>query len=311
MQVIRTEDTIPQLQASVISVGNFDGIHRGHQVLLQGLLQRARERGVASVLLTFEPHTRAVISPDITQPILSTFEEKALLLSDSGLDYLVRLPFNEGYRQMGPEEFITEVLIKRYRAVEWVLGENHSFGRDRAGSTKFLRQIDGINHFNTFITSLQTDQAAVISSTAIRSSIIEGAIDEAVGMLGHPYLIRAERIAGIKKGTELGFPTLNFKTPQPEKVLPPSGVYAAELEHGGQRITGALYFGNCPTFGDRDYHFEFHSLQSAPHYPDYGETGALWVHRFVRRDQTFASAQELVKQMEKDINTIKHFFSQE
>jgi riboflavin kinase/FMN adenylyltransferase len=311
MLSICNENCVDDIRCSVVSVGNFDGIHRGHRILFDALRQRAHELSAVSAIITFEPHTRAVLSPGHIQPILSTFEEKALILKESGIDYLVRLPFNAWYKQLSPSTFIDEVLIKRYRAVEWVMGENHTFGKNQAGNTKFLHQSGGENHFNMFIISLQTDHSAIISSTTIRTRIVEGEMDEAVSMLGHPYLIFAERVEGVKKGMELGFPTLNFKTPRTEKVIPPPGVYAAELEFQNQHMQGALYFGNCPTFGNRDYHFEFHAFTLTQDAPAPHQTGALWLHRFIRPDATFASADELVHQMKQDISTIQTFFSQE
>jgi riboflavin kinase/FMN adenylyltransferase len=252
-----------------------------------------------------------VITPNTLQPILTTFEEKAAILAASGIDYLVGLPFNAWYRGLSPADFARDVLMERYQAVEWVMGGNHTFGKNREGDTKFLHENSGGNHFKIFITSLNTEQSEPISSTNIRAAIIEGELERAVGWLGHPYLILACRIEGKKKGTELGIPTLNFRMPSGEKVIPPSGVYAAELEYDKRRIPGALYFGNCPTFGNRDLHFEFHALEVGHNFPAIDETAALWVHRFIRSDRRFSTPAELVIQMKSDISTIKTFFLQE
>jgi riboflavin kinase/FMN adenylyltransferase len=148
----------------------------------------------------------------------------------------------------------------------------------------------------------------IISSTQIRKYISDARIAEAVEMLGHPYLIQARRITGLKIGTQIGIPTLNFQRPPMYKVIPPPGVYAAELEFGAFRLTGALYYGNCPTFQNRDAHLEFHALEFGNEQPDIDETARLWVYRFVRNDQTFSNVDDLITQMKYDIDTIRTFF---
>jgi riboflavin kinase/FMN adenylyltransferase len=151
----------------------------------------------------------------------------------------------------------------------------------------------------------------IASSTAIRGLIDESGIDEAVAMLGHPYLILAQRISGVKTGSSLGFPTLNFKTPSSQKVIPPPWIYAAIVEFGGVKLRGALYYGNCPTFTNRDFHFEFHSLDTVVQDPELQTEVALWLYRFIREDHLFSSERLLVEQIKKDILIIQQFFLKE
>lgn len=311
MKIIKPEDSINVTDKCVVSIGNFDGIHKGHKIIIDTVLQRASKLGAKSLIVTFIPHTRSTLTPGHFQPLLTDFDEKTLLLEKYGIDLLSYMHFNDAHAQMPPLKFIKEVLIRRFKAVEWVMGENHTFGRNKEGTINLLRNLTGINHFNVLIAGLQTEESDVISSTKIRACIVEEKIDEAVIMLGHPYLIVAQRIKGVKKGSELGFPTINFARPIPEKVLPPAGVYAAELEFEEKLLQGALYFGNCPTFGNRDFHFEFHSLSNVAYSPDISGKAALWVHSFIRKDQKFNSTKELSNQMEKDINLINQYFLQE
>jgi riboflavin kinase/FMN adenylyltransferase len=212
---------------------------------------------------------------------------------------------------MPPDRFVEEILIDRYKAIEWVMGENHKFGRNREGNNDFLHKRIGRNHFNMFTVSLHSDESAVASSTTIRGLIVESRIDEAVAMLGHPYLILAERIRGKQKGKSLGFPTLNFKVPPSQKVIPPPGVYAARIEVRGLNLEGALYYGNCPTFADRDFHFEFHSVDPVVQDPKLNTEVAVWLYRFIRPDEQFSSEQLLVNQIKNDIQTIRKFFKKE
>jgi riboflavin kinase/FMN adenylyltransferase len=308
---INGNQSLPAFESSVVSVGNFDGVHSGHQTLVSALVKRAIERKATSIVITFEPHPKEVLHPKSPLHLLTTCNEKELLLKDCGVDIMACLEFNREIASMAPSDFVEDVLVKRFGAVEWVMGENHTFGSGRQGTKEFLREYPGRKHINTFAVPLNSLQSAVISSTRIRSRIVEGKIREAVGMLGHPYLVAAKRKKGVQTGTVLGFPTLNFELPPSKKVIPPPGVYAAELTHGSDRWTGALYIGNCPTFSGRDYHLEFHALSGDMNYPEDGVTAALWIHQFVRKDEFFSSQSELIDKIRQDINQIQDFFNKE
>ena len=312
MKIIRCNDEIPVIEKSVLSIGNFDGVHNGHKFLINKVGERAQFHNATSVIITFEPHTRAFLKPDQTPPRLTTFDEKALIVRNFTIDYLICIPFNKQLADLSPEAFIHDILIKRFKAVEWVMGENHMFGKDRKGDYKFLHHVADKNHFSVVTIGLHADnKGAIASSTQIRTLIGESRIDEAVSVLGHPYPIIAERIRGMRKGFELGYPTLNFKCPSSDKVIPPPGVYAADVEFRDIKLSGALYFGNCPTFENRDYHFEFHSLDTIEYDPGINTEVAIWLHTFIRTDMTFTAEGQLVKQIKKDIDLIKHFFNKE
>lgn len=307
MKLIHYQKLPKSVTASVVSVGNFDGIHCGHELLVKEVAKQARESGRTSIILTFDPHTRSVVTPGTMQPVLSTLEEKAFLLESYGIDYLAWVPFDAALAAMPPLEFIETILKKDLRASAWVMGDQHTFGSKQAGNQNFLQSSMGRNHIVTFAISSLSLQNTVVSSTEIRKKLVEGEVAEAVQMLGHPYLVCAKRVAGMKKGSLLGFPTLNFARPPVNKVLPPPGVYAATLDYKERKWPGAFYFGNCPTFTDRDFHLEFHEIEYTGDVPEEGEVGHLWMHARVRKDQAFASQEKLVEQMEKDISAIKNF----
>ncbi len=311
MKIITTNEPVAGISKSVLSIGNFDGIHNGHQFLIRTLCERARLHNAAVMLITFEPHTRAFLHPGQKLQILTTFEEKALILRSYPVDFLVRQPFDRRLAEMDPQDFIQNILIDRYNCVEWVMGENHLFGKNKKGNYNFLHNSCVKNHFNVFKVGLHAEEAGIASSTKIRSLIGENRMQEAVSMLGHPYLINARRIRGIRKGCELGYPTLNFQCPSSDKVIPPPGVYAAEVEYNEITLQGALYYGNCPTFESRDFHFEFHSLDPVVYDPGINTVVALWIKSYMRPDMTFPSESQLVDQIKKDIHTIKRFFKKE
>jgi riboflavin kinase/FMN adenylyltransferase len=311
MIIVHNNEQMPNYRHSVVSVGNFDGIHRGHRALISALATRARENNATSIVLTFEPHTKTVLNPGAQHHLLATCHEKEILLRDLGVDIMACLRFNSHLAAMTPADFVDNVLVGRFKAIEWVMGDNHAFGYKREGSKDFLRKDTGRKHISIFAVALNSQQAAVISSTRIRSRIIEGRMREAVDMLGHPYLVEVERIRGKQTGTKLGFPTLNFKLPPSRKVIPPPGVYVAELESDSEKWTGALYIGNCPTFSDRDYHLEFHALSGNASYPEEGKFAFLWIHSFVRKDEIFNSPDELTTKIRQDILQIQEFFNKE
>lgn len=299
------------LEKTVITVGNFDGVHSGHRALLEQVVARGRERNLKTAVLTFDPHTRTVLFPELSQHILTTFEEKAQLLEQLGIDYLVRIPFSKEFSQKSQEDFVKEVLVDRLNASDWVMGEGHSVGKNRGSSTFLLRDTIKKYYITTFVADLLTSNEHVVSSTVIRKLLTDGRLTEAVGMLGHPYLISAERIKGLKIGSQIGYPTFNFSRPPSQKVIPPPGVYVAELGFDGNVQPGALYFGECPTFAQRDVHFEFHSLEFNGREPEVGQIAHLWVYKFIRSDEAFSDSAVLVDRIKKDIEAIRNFFQEE
>jgi riboflavin kinase/FMN adenylyltransferase len=309
MNLIHYQNLPKSVTASVVSVGNFDGIHRGHEVLIKEVVKRAKGNGIASIIVTFEPHTRSVLLPGSFPPVLSTLEEKAFLLRPYDVDYLAYIPFNESFAKTSPQDFVQKVLVETLRAKEWVMGEHHTFGREHLGNKNFLQSDVGRNHITIFPVGSLMLRETVVSSTEIRKRIVDGEVEEAVALLGRPYLVSAQRVAGIQKGSQLGIPTLNFARPSANKVLPPPGVYAAMLEHGAKKWRGAFYCGDCPTFSNRDFHLEFHEFDFTGEVPGEGETAHLWVHSLVRRDAAFATEGELVRQMKKDVTDIQNFFA--
>ncbi|MDR3012788.1 MAG: hypothetical protein LBU70_06225 [Chitinispirillales bacterium] len=357
MKIIGLNDTFPSGLATVVTVGNFDGVHRGHARLIARVTGLARERGAASVVVTFEPHTRSVVFPKLSTKLLTTFEEKVSLMEKMGVDYVLRVDFDENFRRMEQEEFIERVLVDKLGAVGWVMGEGHHVGKNLAGVKKKLHFAAGKYHIDTSTELLEAADGAAISSTRIRGLVSDGRMGEAAAMLGRPYLIAAERVAGAKIATKLGFPTLNFKRPEAMKVVPPAGVYAAEIEIDGKvrgfgggvdvcgvgggsvggsgadggniggrggagdggigeeaagRLIGALYFGDCPTYANRETHFEFHALRyGGVREPAIGEIVRLWLRRYIRPNTAFSDESALKAQITLDINEIKQYFLEE
>jgi len=318
MKIINEHDAPAGLR-TVATIGNFDGVHRGHARLIARTTGLARGSGAASAVVTFRPHTRSVVYPELSTMLLTTQYEKAALMAEMGVDYVFWVDFDEKFRDMEQEEFIEKILAGQLGAAGWVMGEGHHVGRNRADGKKNLHFVCGKYNINIFTEPLEVFGGAVISSTRIRALVSEGRITEAAAMLGRPYLIAAERVSGVNVAEKLGSPTMNFRRPEAGKVIPPAGVYAAEIEVRGvgvdkKYLTGALYFGGCPTYAGRETHFEFHALRFDKESivePAIGEITHLWLHKYIRPDIAFQNESALSAQIKQDVNEIKKYFSQE
>jgi riboflavin kinase / FMN adenylyltransferase len=311
MKHLELDDRLPEGIQSIVTIGNFDGVHQGHRYIMNEMVKEANKKGLASVVVTFKPHTMTVLQPENPFEFLTTFEEKISLLSEFAIDYLITIPFSDTFRKLSQEQFIKTVLVDSLHAREWYMGRGHNIGKDRGGENNPLHNLLSKYHIVTFTADLTRQNGTIVSSTLIREKIADGNVKDAITMLGHPYLIESERIAGKKIGSQLGYPTLNFHRPPSQKVVPPSGVFAAELEYENEKQSGALYYGDCPTFTGRKNHIEFHALKDVGSFPGIGEKARLWIHEFVRADQTFASKEQLVAQIGNDIVKVKNYFLEE
>ncbi len=310
MQVLTLTETTHIDHPTVLTMGNFDGVHLGHRILLEKLVSRAKQLRAHSVVVTFEPHTRQVIK---NEPVarLSTLDEKVTLLTSFGIDYLVVIPFTKDIAVLQKDHFVENILANQLNVKEFIAGEGHRFGRKDHSEEKNLSFVDEKKHFSSIKIKLYGENSVTAGSTEIRRYLSEGLISEAVNMLGHPYLIIASRVRGKHLGTELGYPTLNFMSPPSQKTVPPAGVYVAEVEFGSSRLKGCLYFGDCPTFGDREIHFEFFSLDLVEQDPEVGEMCRIWIHQYIRKEIAFAGREALTAQIEQDVTTIKNYFVKE
>ncbi|MDR0303791.1 MAG: hypothetical protein LBH98_03345 [Chitinispirillales bacterium] len=312
MRIIHFDSETKIFGETVAALGNFDGVHNGHKILIEKVVSRAKQLRALSCIITFEPHTREVIQKSCIMKLTAT-SEKFILFEKLGVDVCMVIPFDENLAKMPKIDFENEILHKKFGCIELVSGENQHYGNKNLGNLQKNAQfVGGKNDFTNAVIGLYGENNAIVSSTTIRKLLLEGRIDEAVNLLGHPYLITGRRIRGEHLGGVLGYPTLNFKSPlATQKVVPPSGVYVAEVSYGKHSIKGCLYYGDCPTFGNRELHLEFFSLDKIKEDPAVGGECALWLHRFIRHDRRFDSQEELVTQIGSDVEIIKRYFFKE
>jgi riboflavin kinase/FMN adenylyltransferase len=282
---------------SVVTVGTFDGMHLGHQRVLEEVVGRARAGGLASVLVLCDPHPLEVVNPQAAPKLLTLAEEKRELLSGAGLDRVVVLPFTREVAQQSPEDFIRG-LRAEHALEQLVLGHDHAFGRGRAGDEALVRRLGAADGFGVAVVDAVRKDGQPISSTLIRTAVAHGDLASAERWLGRPYGLRGQVVPGAGRGRTIGVPTINLAPPDGRKLLPPDGVYAVWVWWRGTRYGGMMNQGARPTFAEQGRTLEVHLFDFAADL--YGETVRVeWMQR-LRDVQAFPSREALVAQLERD-----------
>ncbi len=250
------------MRGTVCTVGTFDGVHRGHQLVLERLAARARLRGLPAVLVTFEPHPLEVVNPAAAPPLLTLGDEKSEVLAESPLDYVVVLPFTATLARYEAPDFVDHVLMARLGVRELLIGYDHGFGRARSGDAEVLKSLGESRGFDVAVVeAVQGTDNRPISSTTIRRAIAGGDLVRAADGLGRAYSISGIVQKGEQRGRTMGFPTLNLGAPSPRKLLPPEGVYAVRVQTSRGTFGGMMNLGPRPTFGDTSSSLEVHCFE--------------------------------------------------
>jgi riboflavin kinase/FMN adenylyltransferase len=287
-------------QGTVVTVGTFDGVHRGHWAVLQEIRRRALAAGRRSVLVTFHPHPLQIVRPQDAPPLLTTPVEKKEILAESGLDYAVFLSFTPELSQYTPRRFVEEILVDRLGVEELVIGYDHGFGRGRSGDAETLREIGADLGFEVDVVGPVHAGDEAISSTRIRGLVSRGDMPGAAAGLGRPYAIRGVVVKGEQRGRRLGFPTANLAGFPPEKLLPPAGIYAVRATTRQGVFPGALHLGPRPTFQGAPPSVEVHLMDFDGDL--YGEEMRVDFIEHLRGVVRFDSPEALVRQLRADVD---------
>ena len=249
MRVVRGFGGLPAKPGpTIVAMGNFDGVHRGHQAILQSVRVAARARGVEACVATFFPHPLTVLAPDRAPPMVQTLEDRIQTLDDhGGVDLLLVVPFTEALAQVEAEVFLREFLVGRLGCVHLFVGEDARFGRDRAGDVAMLRRWAGEESRELTVVGPVTWEGVRVSSSGIRRLIVAGDVKGAAALLGRPFSMVGEVVRGAGRGRGIGFPTANL-VPDGE-TRPADGVYASVAVVGARRFPAAVHLGPVPTFG--------------------------------------------------------------
>ncbi|MFJ4780428.1 bifunctional riboflavin kinase/FAD synthetase [Streptomyces sp. NPDC088762] len=252
MQRWRGLEDIPQdWGRSVVTIGSYDGVHRGHQLIIGRAVATARALGVPSVVVTFDPHPSEVVRPGSHPPILAPYDRRADLMSGLGVDALLILPFTAEFSQLSPADFIVKVLVDKLHAKAVIEGPNFRFGHRAAGNVDFLRELGSTYDYEVEVVDLVERGTAgggvPFSSTLARKLVAEGDMEGAAEILGRPHRVEGVVVRGAQRGRELGYPTANVET-QPHTAIPADGVYAGWLTAGGERMPAAISVGTNVQF---------------------------------------------------------------
>jgi len=301
MQTITQLDQIASFQGGVLSIGNFDGVHRGHQAMLRRLKTQSLKQGVPSIAMTFDPAPVALIAPHRVPPRLSSIARKAELIAKIGIDYLFVYPTNTNFLNQTADQFFQKIVIEQFQAAGMVEGENFFFGKDRQGDIQRLKQLTSKHHLLLQVIDAVSAAGGMISSTRIRKLISAGEIEEAVECLGHPYRITGTVIHGDQRGRGLGFPTANLA--KIETLIPGEGVYAGTCLYEGNQYSAAINIGSNPTFSNRQKKFEVHLIGFNEDL--YGQELSVDLIARCRDIKKFVNRSDLQEQLKVDIRLVQ------
>jgi len=287
---------------SVVTIGAYDGLHRGHRAVIGQVVDRARERGCRSAVVTFDRHPASVVRPESAPRLLTTLERRLELFEQTGIDAVVVLPFDSHAATEEAEDFVRRVFVEALGVCAVVVGEDFHFGRERRGNVALLTEVGRLNDFTVLPLKLQRSQGdGVISSTAIRKAIGAGDIDTAAMMLGRPVEVIGEVIGGDQRGRTIGFPTANIDVGEGH-IVPADGVYAAIcMRADGSEHACAVNIGRRPTFhavADRSL-VEAHLLDFDGDL--YGERLSVQLVHRIRDERRFDGPDALIAQLSDDI----------
>lgn len=291
-------------ERTVVTLGNYDGIHLGHQSILKTLVQDASALNAPSVAVTFDPIPKKVLYPDSSPPLLQTLEQRLESLELIGVDHALVIPFDHNFAKKMPDEFVRDDLVGTLRLKEFVVGENFSFGHQKKGNIELLRRMGESCDFSVKAVNDVRRNGVRVSSTAIRQMVREGHVDLAAELLGHPYALIGHIVEGERLGGRLGIPTANLRFEN--ELLPASGVYVTSAIVQSRRIPSVTNVGVRPTVGGKQLTVEAHLLDFDGDL--YGQRMELEFLQKLRDEKRFAGIDELKAAIAADIASArKHF----
>jgi riboflavin kinase/FMN adenylyltransferase len=309
MKIFYGLEGVESIKKPIITIGTFDGVHIGHQKILDAIVKKAQLLGGESVLLTFSPHPRMVLFPDSQQlKLIQTEDEKINKLSETGLENLIIFPFTFEFSRLTAMEFVRDILVNKLNIHTIIIGYDHQFGRNREGNIQYLKDISSTYEFEAIEIPAKEIDEINISSTKIRKAIENGDIERANLFLGAKFELNGTVIKGAQIGREIGFPTANVLIEDPIKILPANGVYVVAVSLGGVRLKGVMNIGIRPTIDTSlrkqiEIHiFDFNS-------DIYGQQLRVELLTRLRDEIKFENKEFLVKQIQQDVSMAHDFFA--
>jgi riboflavin kinase/FMN adenylyltransferase len=301
------EQAAAHLSDPVVTIGNFDGAHVGHQAIFRFARNLANEHGTDDVALTFDPHPVRYFKPDAAPFRLTPSQQRAETLLSYGLKAVVELPFDDDMSALTPSGFVDHILVEGLGVRAVVVGEDFAFGKGRAGKTEDLVRLCEDRNVVAHVCDHVEKDGSSISSTRVREALAKGGMEEATRLLGRPYRIRGEVVEGDQRGRALGFPTANIATNN--RALPPNGVYATTLHlENRPALPSITNIGTRPTFGGGDVTVECFVLDHDGELDLYERQVELDIWTFVREERPFDAPDGLIRQIQKDVAFVERYF---
>ena len=305
MKIYNNFDDYSSQAPLALSIGMFDGVHIGHQTIIQQLNEVAKKKGLKSALLTFWPHPRKIFNPNDDLKLLNTIEEKTALIEKKGLDYLFLKNFDEQFRNLSGEEFIEQILIEKLNVKYLIIGHDHTFGKNKSGDFELLEKMGQKLGFEVKQVEAVNYHDKNISSTQIRNALQAGNITEANEMLGYHYPVSGKVVDGKKIGRTIGYPTANIEV-ESIKLLPKKGAYIVDVFVNKDQFKGMLSIGTNPTIGENALTTEVYILDFDQDI--YGENITVHFRDFLHDEIKFEGIDKLIERLDEDKRLTEAFF---
>ncbi|UCH63168.1 MAG: bifunctional riboflavin kinase/FAD synthetase [Fidelibacterota bacterium] len=311
MDTYRRLDDLPPIADSVLTVGTFDGLHRGHLAVISRLVEKSRSKAVPTVVITFDPHPQHILASPGTPKLelIATLNRKLILLEKAGVDLTLVLRFDTEFSRITAVEFLEKIIVDHFHPSHIIVGYDHHFGNQRQGNAQFLREHARVYGYEADIVQAVDDSDTIVSSANIRQLLREGHCTEAEQLLGWPYEIPGKIMPGTGRGRMLDYPTANLTPEESTQLIPKAGVYIVSADVHGQTIFGMCNVGYRPTFNGKALSVEAHFFD-LPENNLYNQTLAFRFHHRLRDEQKFSNAAELRNQLDRDRHNSMEWINQ-
>ena len=307
MNLHKDIEHLPHFNKAVITIGTFDGVHQGHQKIIDQLKAEAKRIDGETVIITFHPHPRKIVHSGNDVKLITTIEERIELLSAAGIDHLVISPFTRGFSELEPRDYVETFLKKRFNPEVVIIGYDHKFGKGRKGDYKLLEEYSAKGFFTLKEIPQHVINNNTVSSTQIRDFIQSGQIENANSLLGYEFNFEGLVVKGDQRGRTIGFPTANLELTNEEKIIPGNGVYAVEINlatyYSPLTYKGMMNIGIRPTVDGSRKTIEVNLFDFNEDI--YGKTLRVFVRKFIREEKKFSGIDELKSQLQKDAVAVK------
>lgn len=305
MNTIQNIANFSTSEKTYVTIGTFDGVHFGHQKIIEKLVLEAKKANRKSVLLTFFPHPRMVLQKDNSLELINTIEERANLLEITGLDYLIIHPFSIAFSRMSALAFVRDILVNQLHISKLIIGYDHHFGKNREGNIIQLTEYSHLYDFKVEEIPAQDIDAVSVSSTKIRNALAEGSLKTANSYLGYNFMLSGTVVNGKQLGGKIGYPTANINVKETYKLIPKTGVYVVLSKIQERNVYGMMNIGNRPTINGNHQTIEVHFFDFNADL--YGQNLQIELLYFLRDEEKFDTIESLIIQLKKDEQTARAF----